>query len=256
MGNRTISVRGTAEVRAPADITIVSAVISGKRDAFDEAMEEMARETTKLKEAVQAAGIPAKDLKTSNLSVRPDYRKEPIGVDMYGNEQYREVMDGFSFSQNIRFEFPNDSEKLSKAIYYILKTEVTPSIDLSFRNHDMEGMKNKALSDASKNARDEAETILGAVGAKLGRLVSVERNARSHFDCCEEAVFETRANRMMKAAPTMIDVEPVDTVISESVVLEWEIADRWRVWNGFVIRSDLFLQSSTSDVRSGEPKIV
>jgi len=220
---RTISVKGKAIVKAPADITGVEATIYGHRMEFDDAIKAMAETTAKLKDAIESAGIPRSDLKTSKVSVAQAYREEKIGSNQYG-DKFRDVPNGFEYSQNIRFEFENDNVKLSKAISGILACKVEPMITFYFRNSDMEGMKNKALSDACVNAKNEAETIVTSVGAKLGRLLSVQRNSRSYYDDDEYYACKTKMACPSMAEP-MIDVEPEDVSVEESVNMEWEIED-------------------------------
>ena len=218
---RTITMKGRATVTAPSDITVVSMRVSGKEATFEEAVKAMTESTVKLKDAVEKAGIPRKKFKTSELSVDLAYRKERIGKDRYGDDKFRDVPDGFSYRQNVSFEFKNDNEKLSKALTYIMDCGVTPRIEFYFKNSDLEGMKNKALAEACRHAQEEAKTIVESVGAKLGKLIRVDRNfsCRDYDDeeCeCSMPVIGCSANMA-------IDIDPEDTAVDQYVTMEWEI---------------------------------
>ncbi len=223
--NRTISVKGKATVTAPADITGVEACVKGHESTFKDAINKMTQCTVKLKDAIETAGIPRDDLRTSNVSVRQAFRKVKIGVDKYGEDKFKDVADGFDYSQNIRFEFPNDNEKLSKAIGGIIGCDIEPRIEFYFRSSDTEGMKNKALADACRNAKTEAETIVESVGAKLGKLLSVERNVRRLYDDDEDYRRCTMGASNCMSDSILMDVDPEDASVCEDVTMVWEIED-------------------------------
>ena len=114
--SRTISIRGKANLTAPADVTVVETSVNGNESTFERAVQRMTEMTVLLKDAAAAAGIPRGDLKTSNVDVRPAFRKKKIGKDKNGYDRFKDVPDGFSFRQNISVEFPNDNEKLGRVI--------------------------------------------------------------------------------------------------------------------------------------------
>ncbi len=222
--NRTIVVKGRANVTAPSEITRVSAVISGKKKTFDSAMQALADTTTKLKDAVEAAGIDRKELKTSNLSIEQSYREEKIGEDRYGHDKFRNVPDGFRYRQNVFFEFENDNRKLSEIIRNIAGTDVTPAITFSYRCRDPEELKNRALAKAAENARREAQIIVESCGARLGSLLEVKRNSYDYDDYRDESVIGCSLNAKCDA-PHTIDIDPEDQSYSDEVTMIWEIVD-------------------------------
>ena len=222
--NRTISVKGKATITAPADITGVRVSAKGHEDTFEKAINAMTQCTVKLKDAIEAAGIPRKDLKTSDVSVKQAYRKVKKGVDKYGDDKFEDVADGFDYYQNIKFEFPNDNEKLAKSIGGILDCKIEPRIEFYFRSSDVEGMKNRALADACRNAKIEAETIVQSVGAGLGKLLSVERNVRRSYDD-EDYMVCNIAAPIRASNDIIMDVDPEDASVFEDVTMVWEIED-------------------------------
>jgi hypothetical protein len=215
---RTITVTGTATVTAPADITTVTSSVQGVAKTFKEAAQALADSTSALKDAIEDAGIPRDSLKTSDLAIEQHFREEKIGEDRHGNDKFRNVPDGFSYRQNIIYEFPNDNEKLSKSISNIMKCSIEPVISFSYRNSDPESMKIEALSKAASNARAEAEAILKAAGSRLGMLLEVGRNpdppmykARNAMSFCEDCEC------------VAIDVDPTDATMTQTVTLKWSI---------------------------------
>ena len=219
---RTISVTGRATVTCPAEITVVNTVVSGKEDTFKEAMIKMTETTVKLKDAIEAAGLPRSSLKTSSLNVKQAYRKMKIGKDRYDNDKFEDVPDGFEYSQNVSFEFENNNDILSKAVTNIVDKGITPRIWFGFKTKDQEGFKIRALSEATKNARSEAEAIVSVLGAKLGRIVSIDHDKRFDYDYDDDS--EVCANHCIGSCADMsLDVDPEDISGTQKVSIAWEI---------------------------------
>lgn len=220
---RTIRIEGTGKVSAPADITVVEASISGVNATFNGAMKALARCTRQVKDAVEKAGIPRDDLKSSQLSIEQNYREEKIGEDRHGNDKFRQVPDGFAYRQNVKFEFPSDEDKLSAAIENIMACDVEPRITFSFRNSDEAAMNDKAIAEASRNAMREARIILESTGSRLGRLVHAQvGDFRPTYGCRNEVMYAAKA---MDCSARM-DFDPEDIEYVQNVTLEWEIEDR------------------------------
>ena len=131
---------------------------------------------------------------------------------------------GFDYRQNVIFEFPNDNEKLSKAVMNIIKCNVEPKIQFSYRSSKYEEAKNDALAKAVENARREAEIIVSAAGAKLGVLLDVTKDTYHSEHYYEDNDLLCDAD-MCCSRNIEIDVEPEDEEVSQSVRMTWVIED-------------------------------
>ena len=156
---------------------------------------------------------------SSQLSIEQNYREEKIGEDKHGNDKFRRVPDGFLYRQNIKFEFPNDNDKLSAAIENIMATDVEPKVVFYFKSSSEEEMKNKALAKATADARREAEIVMEAAGTRLGKLIHAQVGEPS-FDhgFRNEVMYERKAMDCAK-----IEFDPEDIDFEEGITLEWEI---------------------------------
>ena len=100
--------------------------------------------------------------------------------------------------------------------------DITPNISFSFKNGDMEGLKNRALIQASKNAKAEAEAVVGAVGCRLGALIKVERDVNDHGYVRNFHECDFLCNSI--SAPMLdIDIDPEDVRVTDEIVMVWEI---------------------------------
>lgn len=215
---------GKATVTAPSDVTVVRFDITGRAKDYGKAVQEMTDCTVRLKDAIERSGITRESLKTSNLCVSQAYSKRKIGVDEDGRDMYKEYPDGFVYDQELSLEFPNDNKKLADVLGRIMRMDITPRIRFSFRNSDMETLKNWALQEACRHAKEEAEAIVQSVGSKLGKLLSVDRNFSTY-----EGIQDYTDCKML-ASPIYddgfsLDIDPEDTSVEESVTMVWEIED-------------------------------
>ena len=218
---RTISITGRAIVKTISDITVVRAKVSGVAKTFDKALKELSKSTKDLKDAIERAGIDRDALKTTDLAVDRHFKKVKDGTDKYGDPKYKSVPDGFDYRQNISFEFPNDNGKLSAAVMNIIQCNVEPKIVFSYRSSRYEEAKNEALAKAVENARKEAEIIVKAAGAKLGKLLDVGKE--SYRDDREYDHNEMLCDACAYPDEIDFDVNPEDEIVSQNVEMTWEI---------------------------------
>ncbi len=226
---RTITVKGRAFVKSPADMTVVRASVDGIAPTFSKALEAVSESTTLFKDAAEDAGIKRDTLKTSNFSVSQHFKEKKVGVDKDGRAVYKKFADGFSYHQDFRFEFPNDNGLLTKLVNNILDNGIAPRINLDFVNSDPETAKNEALRRATENAMKEARMIVEAAGARLGHLLEVKRGGSYDYDDDDDYRYRRRSSiECCDNICAKIDIDPEDVSTSDSVTLTWEIEDRNR----------------------------
>jgi uncharacterized protein YggE len=91
---RTLTVTGTAEVNVPPDICYMSfGAETYNKSSATQAYEDNTQVMNAVTEAVKTAGIPAKDIQTTNLSIAPQYH--------YEEKSNKRRFDGYRVSQNI-----------------------------------------------------------------------------------------------------------------------------------------------------------
>ncbi|AGI48392.1 hypothetical protein TALC_01414 [Thermoplasmatales archaeon BRNA1] len=217
---RTIRITGNAVVNAPANTTVVRAEIEGLEETFEDAVESLTKATRHIKDSISKLGIQRDSIKTSQLSIKAHYRKVKKGVDEDKKPIYVDKFDGYAFSQNISFRFPNDNEKLTAAVKRIYDVRASVKVYFSFVNDDPERMYREALVRATEKAKTEAEAIVSAAGSKLGRLVDVKKGSDYYDgDYCRKSY----SAPMVMGKP--LDIDPEDDSASQSITLTWTIED-------------------------------
>lgn len=98
---------------------------------YDRAMEQAARQSGAMTDAVKAAGFAAEDLKTTRFNVSTNY--ESIR-DRDGN--YRQVFTGYQCSQGFRLAFPLDMKRLGQVLSTIAGSGSQPELHIAFTVKD------------------------------------------------------------------------------------------------------------------------
>ncbi len=79
-GRPTITATATGQVHSPPDTLLLSLGVQVRAASARTALSEDDAKVAKLVGILRAAGVPAADIQTSNLSVGPNYGQKPAGV--------------------------------------------------------------------------------------------------------------------------------------------------------------------------------
>ncbi|MBI4085187.1 MAG: SIMPL domain-containing protein [Candidatus Liptonbacteria bacterium] len=115
-------------------------------------------------ENIKANGIDAKDIKTTSYDLQPNYS--------YDRSSGRSYIYGYSLTQTV-FVKVRDLTKVAKVIAGVTPLGVNQIGGVSFRVDDPEKFLAEARADAFRKAKEKAEKIASANGAKLGEVVAV-----------------------------------------------------------------------------------
>lgn len=94
---------------------------------YDHAMEQAARQSGAMTDAVKTAGFAAEDPKTTRFNVSANY--ESIR-ERDGN--YRQVSAGYQCSQGFRLAFPLDMKRLGQVLSTIAGSGTQPELHIAF----------------------------------------------------------------------------------------------------------------------------
>ena len=218
MDKRIITVRGTGEVSAAPDSTVLTMTLNTLDKDYDRAVSTAAELLEKLREALRGAGFEEKDLKTSNFNVRSEY--ESIRDE---NGTYKSAFSGYACTHGLKLEFDFDTDRLSKALKAISGCLADPQLSVRFTVKDRAALEEALLKSAAENAKRKAEVLTKAAGVGLGDLLRID------YDFAELSVYsrtefcmEDRC--MAKGNGAALDFEPEDISLSDSASFTWEIA--------------------------------
>lgn len=161
-----LSVDGTGQAEAAPDTaTVVLGITTHARDAAT-AQNDNAHTAGLIQQSVQAAGIPARDIQTTNYSFRPTYRTE---------DNRRNEIDGYTVDNSIVVTV-RDIRKTGKVIDAALKSGANTVNSLSFGASDTKAVRQAALQKACADARAKAEIIARSLGCRIVGIQNVSEN--------------------------------------------------------------------------------
>lgn len=215
---RTITVKGIGAVSVKPDLIVLRLSMETAEYEYDEAMKAAAEKIDFLNKALEAAGFEKKSAKTADFRVRADYDRLNDGK---GN--YTSVFMGYKCRHELKIEFDFDTKRLAKALSEISKCIAKPEISIDFTVKDSSAVGGELLKAAVKNAREKAEILCAASGAKLGELLSIDYNwGELHLYSATD--YDVEGKCMMFGAADDMDIEPEEIKARDTATFEWEIA--------------------------------
>lgn len=215
---RTITVKGIGAVSVKPDLIVLRLSMETAEYEYDAAMKAAAEKIDFLNKALEAAGFEKKSAKTADFRVRADYDRLNDGK---GN--YTSVFMGYKCRHELKIEFDFDTKRLAKALSEISKCIAKPEISIDFTVKDSSAVGGELLKAAVKNAREKAEILCAASGAKLGELLSIDYNwGELHLYSATD--YDVEGKCMMPGAADDMDIEPEEIKARDTATFAWEIA--------------------------------
>lgn len=205
-------VEGVGEVAATPDMaTIRIGVETREREAAD-ALAENNSQAAKIIAAAKAAGVEARDIQTSNLSVYPQYEAGTQGQPR-GDDPPRLV--AFVVSNEVQIRI-RDLDGMGALLTGLVDAGANQMGSVAFAVDDDAALLQEARKRAVADARAKAEAIADAAGLGLGPILSIEESGLSDGP-------RPRASYRMSAEA--VPVEAGEMVISAGVRIVWAIAE-------------------------------
>lgn len=167
MAPATITVTGEGIVAAAPDLATVSLGVTTQGDTAAAAMAAASSALQAVLDRLKAAGIEERDLQTSNLSLNPNWQS--------GDGTTAPVIVGYVAS-NILSVRVRDLGKLGAVLDAVVTDGANTLNGISFGLADPDPVLDEARGEAVADARGRAEVLVGAAGARLGRIVSISES--------------------------------------------------------------------------------
>ncbi len=149
MDQFTISVQGQGKVNAVPDIaTLNFGVQTGRQKSADGAMKMLSTNMNKVFDAIKAAGVDEKDIKTQYLSLNPAYD---------WNEGKR-IDRGFEANQSLMVKV-RDLDNISHVLDAAVSNGANQAGSVSFTIDDPEELRAKAREEAISDAKVKAQKL-------------------------------------------------------------------------------------------------
>lgn len=162
---RTISTSGSAEVRVVPSRVVLTFGVETLNQELAVAKRENDVKSSAVLALAKEIGVAPKDVQTDYIFVEPVY------------EGYSERRAGRFLHYLVRKTIVvllRDTTKFENILSGALERGATHVLRVRFETDDLKKHRDKARSDAIKAARDKAAALAGELGAKLGRVMSIQ----------------------------------------------------------------------------------
>lgn len=167
--DRLVTVTGEATVAVAPDMAVIRVGVTSVGKTAREASDTNARQMTAVLAAIKDAGIGARDIQTSRLSLQPQYDPNRSGTArLLGFQATNQI------TVNIR-----DIDKLAGIIDQAIAAGANEMSGLEFVVSEQSKLLDQARDDAIADARRKAERYAKAAGVKLGAVASISEEGSS-----------------------------------------------------------------------------
>jgi uncharacterized protein len=206
-----LQVSATAEIRAAPDMAMISAGVMTQEPTAKAAMQKNASRMTAVMDAIKTAGIEAKDIQSSGISLQPQYR--------YADNQ-PPVVTSYQASNNVNIRL-RKIETLGPVMDALVAKGANQINGPTFMLSNEETALDQARKDAVARARKRAELYAEAAGLRVKRIISLSEGGGYQQPMPMVRPMAMEAKTAMADTP----VAPGETALSVTVNMVFELAD-------------------------------
>ncbi len=206
---RTLTVSGAGQVSLKPDIAYIYVGVHTEMPSAAEAVAENNQKTQKLIEALQAAGVEAKDIQTTNFSIWQNTQYGPDGKPTTTN---------YAVDNTVYLTVRN-LEKLGDLLDSAVKAGANNINSIQFDVADKTAALSEARAAAVKTAKTQADELAAAAGVSLGEIQSLQ-----YFDASPAPVFDGKGmGGGGGVANAAVPITPGQMQLTVTVTLAYEI---------------------------------
>jgi hypothetical protein len=163
---RRLTVTGTGEVTAQPDMATVSLGVETQAESAAAALAQNSEAMAKVLARLEAAGIAAKDVQTSALSIYPVHEPNPDGMP-------RPKVIGYQAANQVTVQV-RALDRLGAVLDQVVVDGANSMNGLSFAVAEPEPLLRQARDKAVADAMDKARRYAAAAGVALGPILALD----------------------------------------------------------------------------------
>jgi uncharacterized protein YggE len=210
-GLSTLNSEGTSELTVAPDLAKVYVGISILKPKAADAQNEANLVMTNIIKSLNQKGITNADIETDSLSVYEDFS--------YSDKGQKSI--GFRATQTIKIK-SKDLSKIGEIVDISISNGANQINNIEFYLSEAKEKeyKNKAIEQATKNAKEKAEIMAASSGAKLSKLKSI---SESNFNYMPYA-YQMKNNIGSASIAESANILPQNVKVTANINLVYEIA--------------------------------
>lgn len=207
---RTLSVTGTGQASLVPDIAYIYLGVHTELPTAADAMSENNAQTQKMIDALVKFGIDKKDIRTTNFSIWPQDKYDPMTGTATGQKTY--VVD------NTVYVTVRDLGKLGDLLDTVIAAGANTVNSIQFDVADKSEALKQARADAVKDAQAQAQELADAAGVKLGEVQSI-----GFYDSQPYPVYNGKGGGGGAAMEASVPIQPGQLTFNVTVSMTYEI---------------------------------
>lgn len=209
----TIQVTGQAKVSETPDRVYIDIGVTTQAEKSEAAASENATRLSAVIAAVKQAAGAGAQLTTTQYSINPNY--------IYPRDGGTPTVVGYTVSNVVEVRL-DDLHEIGRVIDAATQAGSNNVQGIRFTLRDEEAPRNEALREAALKARQDAETLAGALGLRIVRVLSVTEQSAAVMPIYPEGGIRVFAQANAARAPTPVETGTID--VSATVSLTVEVA--------------------------------
>jgi len=214
----TITVSGRAEVKVKPDIAHINVGVLANAPTAAQALAENSKLMNGLFTVLKAQGIEDKDLKTSNLSVQPQYSQPQPGI----RGEFVPRIVGYNVTNMVSVTI-RKIDKLGPMLDLLIQNGANQVYGVSFDVDESDARLDEVRGAAVKDARRRAELYCSGDFVKPGRVLHITESGSSFQP--PEPVYGGVRMRMMAADAMAAPVAAGEQKLSVQVQVQFELVE-------------------------------
>ena len=207
---RTVNVSGAGTANLVPDIAYIYVGVNTQKPSAAEAVDENNAQTQTMIEALRDFGIDAKDIRTTNFSIWPQERYDPLTGTPTGEKTY--VVD------NTVYVTVRDLDKLGELLDTVIAAGANTVNSIQFDVADKDEALKDARAEAVKDAKEKAQELADAAGVKLGDVLTISFN-----DSVSYPVFDGKGGGGGAAMEAAVPIQPGQLTFTVNVSVTYEL---------------------------------
>jgi len=207
---RTVSVSGSGQAYLVPDIAYIYVGVHTELPSASDAVSENNAQTQTMIQALKDFGIDAKDIRTTNFSIWPQDKYDPMTGTPTGQKTY--IVD------NTVYVTVRDLGKLGDLLDTVIAAGANTVNSIQFDVADKEEALKAARAEAVKDAEAQAQELADAAGVKLGDIQTISFNDSSPYP-----ISEGKGGGGAAVAQASVPIQPGQLTFSVTVSMTYEI---------------------------------
>lgn len=166
---RTISVTGQGTAAGAADQARVNAGVQTLAPTVTEASRQNQAVVERIMQALADQGIPDKDIRTTNYSIRPEQRRDPRNANEF-------TVTGYHVSNVVNITI-DDIDKVGEVLAAVTNAGANSINGIDFGVRDSAELERRARVAAMAEVRERAEALAELAGVELGEVLNISMSA-------------------------------------------------------------------------------